>query len=275
MKTNHLSESELALHYYGEAEDASAAERHLAECDACRREFQRVRVVLASVAIPVPEPPANYEARLWNKLAPQLEPLQPRRVEAVAPPRIPPSRMWFAWQRWAAVGAVAALIAAAFFLGRISERAVPGAEHTVAGGGTIPASSDAQAIRQRVLLVALEGHLDRTQMVLTELANADPGQSMDISEQAAAAREVLDDNRLYRQTAMQVHDAALVQVLDELERVLVDLSHQPTTISHAEWTEIRHRIESQGILFKIRVVGSEVREQERELRNSAAVKVKT
>jgi hypothetical protein len=275
MKTNHLSESELTLHYYGDAEDAAAAERHLAECDTCRREFQRLRAVLSSVAMPVPERPPDYEARVWNKLAPQLEPLYEQRVQAVAPPRISPSRMRFAWQRWTAVGAVAALIAAAFFLGRLSERAVPGAGSMTAQSGAAPASASVEAIRHRVLFIALEGHLDRTQMVLTELANADPGPSMDISEEAAAARELLDDNRLYRQTAAQVHDAALVQVLDELERVLVDLSHRPTTISHAEWNEIRHRIESQGILFKIRVVGSEVREQEREMRSSAAVKVKT
>jgi hypothetical protein len=173
------------------------------------------------------------------------------------------------------VGAVAALIAAAFFLGRLWERSTPGAGPMTAQSSASEVSANAETIRHRVLLVALEGHLDRTQMVLTELANADPGQSMDISEEAAAARELLDDNRLYRQTAAQVHDASLVQVLDELERVLVDLSHRPTTISHAEWNEIRHRIESQGILFKIRVVGSEVREREREMRSSAAVKVKT
>jgi hypothetical protein len=46
-------------------------------------------------------------------------------------------------------------------------------------------------------------------------------------------------------------------------------------VSQAEWREIQQRIESQGILFKIRVVGSEVREQEREMRNSAERKMKT
>ena len=272
---NHLSESELALHYYGDAEDAAAAERHLAECDACRREFQRIRAVLRSVDMPAPECPPDYEARLWSKLAPQLGPVVTPSRQAVALPRTTPSRFWFAWQRWAAVGAVAALITAAFFLGRLWERATPGAGPTIAQSGPSQASGDAETIRHRVLLIAMEGHLDRTQLVLTELANADPASSMDISAEEAAARELLDDNRLYRQTAAQVHDAALVQVLDELERLLVDISHRPGTVSRAEWSEIRQRIESQGILFKIRVVGSEVREQEREMRSSAAIKVKT
>ena len=269
---NHLSESELTLHYYGDAEDTAAADRHLAECESCRQEFKRIQAVLSSVEMPVPELGRNYEVRVWSRLASQLEPAQTPK-EADTLPRSS-SHIWAAWQRWTAVGALAALIAAAFFLGRISERAVPG-NGTIAQSGATPASGDAQTIRHRVLLIALESHLDRTQIVLTELANADPSQSMDISAEKAAARELLDDNRLYRQTAEQVHDQSLVQTLDELERVLVDLSHQPATVSLAEWREIQRRIQSQGILFKVRVVGSQVREQERAMRDSAAGKFKT
>lgn len=271
---NHLSESQLALHYYGDADDPAAAERHLAECDACRREFRKMQTVLASVTIGVPEPAADYEARTWKKLSPQLQPFESRSRERVEASRVSPFRFFMGWQRWAAVGAVAALILAAFFMGRLSERAVPGGQ-TIAQSGAAPVSGDAATIRHRVLLVALESHLDRTQMLLTELANADPSQSMDLSDEEAAARELLDDNRLYRQTAAQVHDENLVQVLDELERVLVDLAHRPANVPLAEWREIQQRIQSQGILFKVRVVGSQVREQERAMRDSAAGKVKT
>lgn len=270
---SHLTESELALHYYGDAEDPAAVERHLAECDACRSEFQKIRTVLSSVSMRVAEPSANYESRVWSKLAPQLEPFASRNREVPVEPRVAPFRFWMTWQRWTAVGAVAALIFAAFFLGRLSERAVPGG--ALPSVGAVPASGDLATIRHRVLLVALESHLDRAQMLLTELANADPAQSMNISAEEAAARALLDDNRLYRQTAAQVHDQSLVEVLDELERLLVDVSHRPATVSLAEWREIQQRIQSQGILFKIRVVGSQVREQERAMRDSAAGKIKT
>ena len=270
---SHLTESELALHYYGDADDPAAVDRHLAECEACRLEFQKIRTVLSSVSMPVPEPSTDYEARTWNKLAPRFQPSDSQSREVTVTPRLSPFRVWMTWPRWTAVGAVAALIFAAFFLGRLSERAVPG--DTPQSGGAIPTKGDLATIRHRVLLVALESHLDRTQLLLTELANADPAQSMDISAEESAARELLDDNRLYRQTAAQVHDQSLVQVLDELERMLVDLSHRPATVSLAEWREIQQRIQSQGILFKIRVVGSQVREQERAMRDSAAGKIKT
>lgn len=270
---SHVSESQLALHYYDNADDPAAVECHLADCDACRREFEGIRAILSSVAMPAPERPPDYEARLWNRLAPQLQQMENRRTQPSLARRLPPFLFWIAWQRWAAVGAMAALITMAFFLGRLWERAMPGSGP--ASSGAVQTSADAANLRHRVLLIAVESHLDRTQLLLAELANADPAQSMDISSEEAAARALLDDNRLYRQTAVQAHDEGLAQVLEELERLLIDFSHRPPTVSQAEWREIQQRIESQGILFKIRVFGSEVREQEREMRNSAAKKMKT
>ena len=270
---SHVSESQLALHYYSNADDPAAVERHLADCDACRREFDGIRATLSSVAIPAPERPPDYEASLWNRLAPQLQQIENRHTQPSVPRRLSPFQFWIAAQRWAPVGAMAALITVAFFLGRLWERAVPGSGP--ASSGAVQTSADAKTIRHRVLMIAVESHLDRTQLLLAELANADPAQSMDISAEETAARALLEDNRLYRQTAAQAHDEGLAQILDELERFLVDLSHRPPTVSQAEWREIQQRIESQGILFKIRVVGSEVREQEREMRNSAARKMKT
>ena len=270
---SHVSESQLALHYYSNADDPAAVVRHLADCDACRREFEGIRAILSSVAIPAPERPPDYEARLWNRLAPQLQLIENRHTQPSVARRLSPFQFWMAAQRWAPVGAMAALITVAFFLGRLWERAVPGSGP--ASSGAVQTSADAKTIRHRVLMIAVESHLDRTQLLLAELANADPAQSMDISAEETAARALLDDNRLYRQTAAEAHDEGLAQILDELERFLVDLSHRPATVSEAEWREIQQRIESQGILFKIRVVGSEVREQEREMRNSTARKMKT
>jgi hypothetical protein len=51
-------------------------------------------------------------------------------------------------------------------------------------------------------------------------------------------------------------------VLDELERVLLDITHAPSRISPRELRELRERLEAEGILFKIRVLGSNVRTQE-------------
>jgi hypothetical protein len=51
-------------------------------------------------------------------------------------------------------------------------------------------------------------------------------------------------------------------VLDDLERVLVDISHAPAQLSPADVANLQHRLESAGILFKIRVLGTNVRNRQ-------------
>ena len=53
----------------------------------------------------------------------------------------------------------------------------------------------------------------------------------------------------------------MASVLEELERVLVEVAHQPPDASAKEMERIRRRIEDRGILFKVRVIESQVRER--------------
>ncbi len=53
----HLSEEQIVLHYYGDAEDSASAAQHMNECAACREEFERVQAMLRQIEpIEVPEP---------------------------------------------------------------------------------------------------------------------------------------------------------------------------------------------------------------------------
>ena len=72
----------------------------------------------------------------------------------------------------------------------------------------------------------------------------------------------MSESRLYRQTAMHTGDTAVASVLDDLDRVLLDIAHGPSKISPGELEKLRRRLEAEGILFKIRVLGSNVRNQE-------------
>ncbi|HEY1493483.1 MAG TPA: hypothetical protein VGF49_03035, partial [Candidatus Solibacter sp.] len=131
-------------------------------------------------------------------------------------------------------------------------------------GGHQPAklaAVDAQA-GQRVLLVAVGDYLERSQMVLIELANANPKAALDITSEQERAVDLVTETRLYRQTAEHTGDTQITGVLDELERVLVDITHAPSNISPQQLQELRQRLEAEGILFKIRVLGSNVRNQD-------------
>ncbi|HJZ98256.1 MAG TPA: hypothetical protein VKE70_17215, partial [Candidatus Solibacter sp.] len=66
------------------------------------------------------------------------------------------------------------------------------------------------------------------------------------------------------QTATRTGDTRIASLLDELERVLVDIRNSPSEVTPQELEAFRKRLEADGILFKIRVLGSNVRNQERQ-----------
>jgi hypothetical protein len=247
---NHLTEEQLILHYYGEsvepgengqadeAADALATEQHLEACSECRGLYGSLQRVLNVVdSFPVPERGPDYGAQVWKRIE--------RRIPARRRRWFPMSSPW----RWATAGAAfAALLVAAFFAGRF----YPGAQKP----GQMAADTQAG---ERILLVAVGDYLERSQMVLIELANANPKAPMDISGEQERAGDLVTETRLYRQTAARTGDTQIGGVLDELERVLVDITHAPSNISPQQLQELRQRLEAEGILFKIRVLGSNVR----------------
>jgi hypothetical protein len=246
----HLTEEQLVLHYYGEEGAALETEQHLEQCDDCRALFGSLQRALNVVdSMPIPERGGEYGAQVWQRLEGKL-----------------PARRWrWIWSsgpavRWASAAmAMAVLLAAAFVAGR-SFPNHPAAPEV---------ASDAQ-VRERVLLVAVGDYLDRSQMVLVELANTNAKGSLDISSAQERAQELVSETRLYQQTAAATGDTKVSGILDDLERVMLEIARGPSRLSPAELEKFRARLEAEGILFKIRVVNSNVRSQE-----EAPIPVKT
>lgn len=236
---NHVTEDQFVLLYYGETPESRGIEEHLSQCEQCRDEFRTLQLVLNTVdSAPVPERDSDYGSAVWQRLAGRLVTPQPRRA--------------FRWWMWAPL--TAALVMAAFLAGRISHRPEAPA---------ISANRSSEQVRERILLVAIGDHLDRSQMVLAELSNAPPGKGkLDISAEREMAEELLPDNRLYRETARSTGDVAVASVLDDLERVLMEIAHSPGDISQAELASLRQQIESRGVLFEVRILGARVRDEE-------------
>jgi hypothetical protein len=241
----HMTEEELIAYREGVAEQRAVISEHLAACDECHAELQRIEAVLAALdTLPVPDPGADYGPRVWKEIAPRL-------TEK-------PGRWWqlgLEPQRLAAAGAVVALIVAAFVVGRMTKR-----------GNTADNIANKEQVRERVLLVAVGGHLGRSEMMLMELSNAGPTnpaqKQVNISTEQRRAEDLLEENRLYRQTALQEGDAGIASVLDELERVLLDVAHSPEEVTPAQLEAIQKKIEGRGILFKVRVVNKELQQRQ-------------
>jgi len=243
---NHPTEQDLVLYFYGDAPEAGALERHLTECGTCAAEFAQLRHTLSSIDYPVPERAADYETQLWSTLRPRLN-----EAESEAPRR----SLWsavFQSRRWAIAGALAVVILAAFLAGRHwPEKSQP----TPLAGNKPPSGAS-----DRVLMVAVGDHLDRTEMILVELVNARPEGRVDISAERDLAQSLVNDNRLYRQTAQRDKDhPEIAAVLDQVERTLIDIAHQPDSISGKQLEDLQKQIESQGILFKVRVIESQAK----------------
>jgi len=248
MATQHLTEDELILHYYGETAPAQEqrAAAHLEACGPCRGEYVRLQHVLGVIdesAVAV-EPPPSFERTVWARLEPNLRPAR---------------RSWMSWLMSPAplglAAAVAVLVVGAFFAGRALSPAPP-----------VPAAATAAAvepIRERILLADLGAHLDRSQMALVELVSADENAASDISGDRSRAEQLVADSRLYRQTAEDTGDVALSELLDEIERVLTEVAATPQSGSSRDLADVRRRIESRDLLFKVRIVSSEIRERQR------------
>ena len=247
----HLTEDDLVLHYYGEMtspEEAHVTE-HLAACRACHDNLRRLQRVLAVVdegALGGPELPEQFERTVWARLQPNLGGSR---------------RGWLSWfvlspGRLAWVAAVIVLVGASFMAGRMVRQDSP--------------AQSADELRERILLVDLGEHLDRSQMVLVELVSADDDGPIDMSGERERAEHLVAANRLYRQTALATGDTGIADLLDELERVLVDLAASPEEISPEDLNAVRRRIESRSLLFKVRVVSSEVRQRQQSVMQERA-----
>jgi hypothetical protein len=239
--TEHIQEEQLILHYYGEAGESSAVEGHLASCERCRLEYQGLQRVLNSVdSAPVPSRGADYGQRVWDRVSPKLPGAR---------------RKWFAYpQRWVAAAAMLAVVVGAFLAGRYS------LDGTAKPATTAAVQGQAEGqVRDGILLVSVGDHLERSHMVLAELANSSGGQ-MDITPERELAGSLVEANRLYRQTAVAAGETSVANILDDLERILIEISNSPENLSGAQLAELRRRIDAQGLLFKVQIVGKQLRE---------------
>ncbi len=229
----HLSEEELVEYYYREG-NRIAAERHLRECAECATAYETLRRDLSELkAEPVPEHGAGYGESVWRAIRNSLPVYQKKQTA------------W--WRNWATLkyaGMLAVLVVAAFLAGRYW----PSSHRQIAG-------NDANA-RERLMLVVLGDHLERSERLLVELKHA--GGVAAGSPIQSEAKELLTENRLYRETASQLNDPALSSSLDHLERLLVEIANDPNGLSEADTDRLQKEMNSDGLLFEIRVLRTRV-----------------
>ena len=239
----HYSDDDLVLFYYGDPQAPADAGAHLTACAECQGRFQDVAQTLGMVMI-ADEPPRPdwYGVELWNRLEPQLA----RREPFWRRPYLRPLS-------WAAAAAL--LLTVGYVAGRVT----PGPERqqplTIAE--QTDGTSDAEA--RRVLLLSVADHLERSDRALTDIVNTAADGDISAGQQWAA--DLVEASRLYRQDALASDERSVADVLDELERTLVEIVNSPSQVTQAQLDEMHRRLDSAGLLFRVRVLSGELRRQ--------------
>jgi hypothetical protein len=232
-----LEETELVEHYYEESANMGESERHLKACPVCAKRYAELCRDLDGVAAPTPPSRTeDYVEQVWQSIG------------AYLPVYEKPKSGWMRYYRplgWAA--ACVLLVAVAFVAGRRWERKQP---------SSVAVAVDPQA-RQRVVIVFLGDHLDRSERLLVQLNHAN-GNDPSALPLRSEARELLASNRLVRQSAMQAGDLNVEASLDRLERLLMELANEPDKLTEADLNRLREEMNTDGLLFDIRVLRSRV-----------------
>ena len=117
----HLTEEQIVLHCFGDADHSAEIDQHLNECLECRETFNQVKAMLASIeTTSVPEPHESLEQKIWLKLQDRLPKRRPGILQRVFSPVFAPGSI--APGKWATAGAMAVLLLAAFIIGRFWPR---------------------------------------------------------------------------------------------------------------------------------------------------------
>src|SRR5947209_19915044 len=105
----HLTEEQIVLHCFGDAEHSAAIDQHLNECLECRETLSQVKAMLASIdPTSVPEPHESLEQKIWLNLQDLLPKTRPGILQRILSPVFTERR--FGQRRWATAGAMAALL---------------------------------------------------------------------------------------------------------------------------------------------------------------------
>jgi hypothetical protein len=227
------------LQYYGEPSDAAT---HLSACADCAARYQELKALLDEVTLEPPDRGERYGLEVWQAIRQRL-PARERTWHGLVTPR------------WGLAAAAALLLAVGFTAGRMWPQADQPAASPSAGATVAVAATDDEA-RRRVVLLDVNEHFDRSDGVLAEVMNA--AGPRELSAERLRAADLLVASRLYRQNAVAINEPALAAVLEEVERVLLDIVHQPARATAADLDDIRRRIDSAGLLFKVRVMTNEL-----------------
>jgi hypothetical protein len=243
---NHLSKEELIEQYYSK-EPGSGAGKHLDACADCGEAYAELRSDLDAMKFrETPVRDAAYGERVWQLISTSL-PVYERR-----------KRNWLGIGMMSGLSYAAAcglLVAGAFYAGRIWEQKH---QQPIARANPPQAQQSAGHPQERVVVVVLSDHLDRSERLLVQLKHADASSEEMLSPLRDEARSLLAANRICQQNMNQEEDPALATALDRLDHLLAQLANRQGGLDAAALSQLQDEMKSDSLLFEVRVLRSRI-----------------
>ena len=247
---NHLTEEQLIEHYYAESAQSAGIERHLRECNGCAETYAELRTDLDAIEpIAAPARAAGHGEQVWQSIR-NFVPVHRQKQQGLWQRFSHPKGLSFAT-------ACILLIAVAFFAGRQWENYQRPLQIQTAANNRA----------QPPIVLVLGDHLGRSERFLVALRHGNSAESTALVK--AEAQDLLSANRLYRESALKSGDPAFAAALDRLERVLVEIANEPHNASQARLAELQKELNTDGLLFEVRVLRSRVQDEQEEQQPAA------
>ena len=180
---------------------------------------------------PMPEAPPGFEQEMWARVEPVVSGFgRTSEVRLKADTTRPDTTWSFEFPRWALAAGVAALAVGSFALGRVWD---------TPASSTRTSADDVRAVSERMLRSEVEEHLERSQRVLVELVNADDSAPVVLASDRERAADLVAAGRLYRRSAEEMGDAETRDLLEDVERVLVEVANGPDVETSNYLSEVR------------------------------------
>lgn len=250
---------DLVLHLYGEASPAQRGtiEDHVASCAGCRKELESLRETLRAIDMADLGRMASAWGRRhlppsWEEVRPALE-RESGNAARTARPAFP------AWMKVAA----AVLMAVGSFLAGTQYTALGpiaswggwsfgGSGNVAAPEGTaalVPGDADS---RLRTFAQRTDGYLNRSRLVLLEVANAETGSDSETVREII--RNLIRESREAREVADQIADPKIEEVVARLEAILREISRLSDWGDPSSIARLRETVNTSGMLEQLELL---------------------
>jgi hypothetical protein len=245
---NPITDDDLVLFRYRDGLDAARIEHiaaALAESAALRERYAAIERAITHFESQDSEPDADIDARLWRRLAPQLEDAGVITVSSRG--MFDRLRAWLQPPQARLAFAVAATVLVAIGVGFVVGR------QTVSAPPQVPvAANEVEAAAARVLEAYVAANLRATEGVLLTASNS--GDASLLEGNRELAQSLVESNRLYALAAARAGNTQLAAFLRQLEPVLLSLANQPGAATLQSSEDLRHFLDSTDLLFQVRTI---------------------